>query len=95
MTLTHETPKLDGVNYGLCRVYYKRNQLNYCFQEEFPGVFSFYRCCQEGEPSHLIPLNSNFLAGLPVPDEEGKWYDGFRSFIKKQKELHYDTPLEV
>lgn len=94
MTLEQTAPKLDGVDYGMCRVYYSRNKLLYCFQEEFPGIFHFYRCSQDGEPSHQLPLTQSFLAGLPVPEQEGKWYEGFRHFVQKEKEQVFDTAIK-
>jgi hypothetical protein len=44
-----------------CRVYYKYNKILYCTQEDFKGVFNFYICSTDGEPSHIVdkptPIN--------------------------------------
>jgi hypothetical protein len=39
---------------GNCRVYYKHNKTLYCTQEDFKGVFNFYICSKDGEPSHIV-----------------------------------------
>lgn len=50
--------KFEHENNDFCRVMFSRkfegNKFFYCWQEEAKGSFEFYRCSQDGEPSHKV-----------------------------------------
>lgn len=60
MTDNNAAPwRLDQEDNGNCRVYYRRGKSLYCYQLDRPGVFQFFVCSRDGEPSHEVvaPMN--------------------------------------
>lgn len=59
-----ESPfKVDSEDNGNCRVYYRRGKALYCYQLDRPGVFHFFVCSGDGEPSYQVTRPEN----LPLP----------------------------
>jgi len=47
--------KFHSEDNGNCRVYFKRDELLYCWQAGVTrGEFEFLRCSRDGEPSHVV-----------------------------------------
>jgi hypothetical protein len=42
-----------------------RVKLYYCFQEEYPGIWSFYRTSKDGEPDHTLDMGDIRTIELP------------------------------
>ncbi len=51
---------------GNCRVYYREEKRLYCWQLDRPGQFQFFRCSNDGEPSHEVAPPSD----TPPPPQE-------------------------
>lgn len=63
--------KVHSVDEGFGRINFKYlneqgYNVYYCLQEYSHGFLKFYRCSQDGEPSHEVP-SSGFIFQLPNP----------------------------
>lgn len=77
MTVKHM--KFAYTDPGFCRVYYKHERRLYCVQEEGRGLYEFYSCTADGEPSHPVSIEGRVFDPIPEPDE----YDvGFMAFLR-------------
>lgn len=73
--------RFDGEDNGFCRVYYKRERRLFCWQEDRPGVFTFYVCSRDGEPSHEVePVAMSF----ELPLGETKIGQAVKTFLKAE-----------
>jgi hypothetical protein len=62
--------RLNAEPDGFCRIYYRGdNHALYCWQEDWRDRWSFYRCSQDGEPSHMVALKKDQPA---FPASEGR-----------------------
>lgn len=67
--------KFEREDNGNCRVYYRgQSRTLYCYQEDRPAQFTFYRCSRDGEPSYEVEA-------IPVPPPPGDTQTG-RSLIQ-------------
>jgi hypothetical protein len=46
--------KFEYEDNGFCRVMFSRSGFLYCWQLDGPDTYKFYRCSQDGEPSHEV-----------------------------------------
>lgn len=68
--------KYDYTESGFCRVHFKTkhpkgHMLFYCIMEETKDTVGFYRCTQDGEPSHTVSFSCEVEIETP-PDEYGQ-----------------------
>lgn len=69
---------------GYCRIYYKYGTRLFCLQEEAKGVYAFYICSCEGEPSHVVPLEAYVFQEMKEPDA---YEAGFMAFLREKGAL--------
>ena len=64
--MTTDNLTFEHEDNGFCRVMFSRKledkKFFYCWMEEAKGTFQFYRCSQDGEPSHRV----NGWGGVPA-----------------------------
>lgn len=76
--------KYNYTDSGFCRIYYKYGARPFCLQEERKGVYAFYLCTHEGEPSHTIPLEAYVFEEMKNPDA---YEAGFMTFLREKGAL--------
>lgn len=78
--------KFESVDPGFYRIYYKLENVRYCFQESFPGQFESFQCSQDGEPSHNVEFSATQINNLTKPDDCSILAHKFWEFIQKKQE---------
>jgi hypothetical protein len=74
--------KYRSTDDGNCRVYYAIGHGVRCFQEDTPGLFTYYVCSRDGEPeakgTTRLPLDR-------VPDDDSSTAVAFRQWVDRQR----------
>lgn len=77
--------KFHETDNGNCRVYYRGPQALRCFQEDTRGIFTFYVCSRDGEPS--FPASEEKIELDRVPNDDSPTAVAFRAWWQARQSL--------